>query len=333
MVAKDYYEVLGVSRKATEKEIKQAYRRLARKYHPDVNSGDKSAEARFKEINAAYEVLSDPEKRKKYDRFGENWQYADQFTQAGRQSGPFGDFARQGGYTIFDYGDLGSEAGDLGDILGNIFGGFGARTTSRRPRRGQDIEHPIEVTLEEAYHGSTRTIELQAESPCDVCGGKGAIANAPCYACRGLGRVLKPQRLEVKVPAGVRDGSRIRMAGKGGPGYSGGSSGDLYLVVSVRPHHVFQRKDSDLHVEVPVSLIDIMLGGEVDVPTLKGKVALKIPPETQNGKVFRLAGQGMPRMGDTRKGDLFAKVRVILPEKLTERERELFRQLKELRSN
>jgi len=331
MASKDYYEVLGVTRKATEKEIKQAYRKLARKYHPDVNPGDTSAEAKFKEINAAYEVLSDPEKRKKYDQFGENWQHADQYAEAARQRGPFGGFAGQSGYTVYDYGDLGSEAGDFDDILGNLFGGLGARKTSRRPRRGQDMEHPIEVTLEEAYHGTTRNIELQAESPCQVCGGKGTLANAPCYTCRGLGSVLKPQRLEVKVPAGVKDGSRVRVAGKGGPGYGGGSSGDIYLVVSVRPHHSFERKDSDLHVEVPVSLSDAMLGGEVDVPTLKGKVALKIPAETQNGKVFRLAGQGMPRMGDTKKGDLFAKVRVVLPANLTEKETELFQELKKLR--
>ena len=331
MASKDYYEVLGVTRKATEKEIKQAYRKLARKYHPDVNPGDTSAEAKFKEVNAAYEVLSDADKRKKYDQFGENWQYADQYAEAARQRGPFGDFAGPSGYTVYDFGDIGSQAGDFDDILGNLFGGLGGRKTSRRPRRGQDIDHPIEVTLEEAYHGTTRNIEIQAESTCDVCGGKGAIANAPCYACRGLGRVLKPQRLEVKIPAGVKDGSRVRVAGKGGPGYSGGSSGDIYLVVSVRPHHSFQRKDSDLHVEVPVSLVDAMLGGEVDVPTLKGKVALKIPAETQNGKVFRLAGQGMPRMGDTKKGDLFAKVRVVLPARLTEKEKELFQELKKLR--
>ena len=331
MATKDYYEVLGVSRKATEKEIKQAYRRLARKYHPDVNPGNKSAEAKFKEINAAYEVVSDPEKRRKYDQFGDKWQYADQFAQAGWQNGRPGDFARQGGYTTSEYGDLGSKMGDFGDIFENLFGGFGTRTTSRRPRRGQDIEHPIEVTLEEAYNGSARIIELQAERPCEVCGGKGALANAPCYACRGLGIVLKPQRLEVKIPAGVGDGSRVRVAGKGGPGSGGSPNGDLYLVVSVKPHHIFQRKDSDLHVEVPVSLSDAILGGEVEVPTIKGKVALKIPPETQNGKVFRLAGQGMPIMGDTVKGDLFAKVRVVLPTNLTEKEKELFRELKKLR--
>ena len=331
MAGRDYYDILGVSRGATDKEIKQAYRRLARKYHPDVNPGDKSAEEKFKEINAANEVLSDPEKRKKYDQFGENWQYADQFAQAGWRAGPYGDFSGQGPFTIFDLGDIRSQGGDLGGIFDSLFRGFGARTTSRRPRRGQDIDQPIEVTLEEAYHGSSRTIETQVESPCHVCGGRGSLGNAPCYTCGGLGRLLRPQRLEVNIPRGVKDGSRIRMAGKGRPGSAGGSSGDLYLVVSVRPHPLFQRKDSDLHVEVPVPLSDAILGGEVEVPTLKGKLALKIPPETPNGKVFRLAGQGMPRMGDTKRGDLFAKMQVVLPTKLTERERELFKELKELR--
>ena len=329
MAGKDYYQILGVSRNATAKEIKQAYRRLARKYHPDVNPGDKGAEARFKEINAAYEVLSDPENRKKYDQFGENWQYADQFAQAGWKAS-YGDFARQGPFTVFDFSDFGSGAGDIGGIFDRIFGDLGTRAT-RRPRRGRDIEHPIEVTLEEAYHGSTRTIETQAESACHVCGGRGALGNAPCYTCGGSGRVLYPQRLEVRIPPGVSDGSRIRMAGKGRPGSGGGPPGDLYLMASLRPHPVFQRRDSDLHVEVDVPLTDAMLGGEVEVPTLKGKVALKIPPETQNGRVFRLAGQGMPRMGDNRKGDLFAKVRVVLPTELTEREKELFRELKKLR--
>jgi molecular chaperone DnaJ len=172
---------------------------------------------------------------------------------------------------------------------------------------------------------------MQSESICNICNGKGAIQNAPCYTCGGTGRLLQPQRLEVKIPPGVKDGSRIRMAGKGGPGSAGGSSGDLYLLVSVRPHRVFQRKDSDLHVEVEVSLSDALLGGEVSVPTLKGKVALKIPAETQNGKVFRLAGQGMPKMGNDKKGDLFAKVKVVLPTRLTEREKELFQEFRKLR--
>ena len=327
MAAKDYYETLGVKRDATDKDIKQAYRKLARKYHPDVNPGDKAAEEKFKGINAAYEVLSDPEKRSKYDRFGENWQYADQFADWQQ---PYGDFSRSGGGTTFDFSDLFGGGGG-GGVFDGIFRGFGGRATSRRPRRGRDLEHPIEVTLEEAYHGSSRIIEMQSESVCQICNGKGALENAPCYTCGGSGRVLRPQRLEVKIPAGVKDGSRIRMAGKGGPGSTGGSSGDLYLIVSVKPHRQFQRKDGDLHVDVDVPLEDALLGGEVNVPTLKGKVALKIPPETQNGKVFRLAGQGMPKMGNDKKGDLYAKVRVVLPTKLTDGERELFQEFRKLR--
>ncbi|MDY6917970.1 MAG: J domain-containing protein [Chloroflexota bacterium] len=326
MAGKNFYEILGVKRDATDKQIKQAYRKLARKYHPDVNPNDNTAEAKFKEINAAYEVLSDPEKRAKYDRYGDNWQYADQFAEWQQ---PYGDSARTGG-TKFDFGDIfGGGGGD--SVFENLFRGFGGRTASPRPRRGRDLEHAIAVTLEEAYHGGTRIIELQSETACTICNGRGAIGNAPCYTCGGTGRVLKPQRLEVKVPPGVKDGSRIRMAGKGGPGSAGGPSGDLFLVVSVRPHRVFQRKDSDLHVEIDVPLTDALLGGEVNVPTLKGKVALTIPPETQNGKAFRLAGQGMPKMGNDKKGDLFAKVKVVLPTNLTEQEKELLENLRKLR--
>ncbi len=323
MAGKDYYNILGVRRDATDKEIKQAYRRLARKYHPDVNPGDKSAEAKFKEINEAYEVLSDPEKRKKYDQFGDKWQYADQF-----QGQPFWDFGK--GRTVFEFGDLGG-------IFEDIFRGFGVGRSSYRttphPRRGQDVEYPIEVSLEEAYHGATRTIQIQTEEECQVCGGRGALQNAPCFSCGGLGRALRPRKLEVKVPPGVKDGSRVRIAGAGGAGSYGGPSGDLYLVTSVKPHHLFERKGDDLYVEVSVPLVDAMLGGEVEVPTLKGKVVLKIPPETQNGRVFRLAGLGMPRLGSSAKGDLFAKVRVELPTGLSERERELFRQLRASRGN
>lgn len=330
MAAKDYYKILGVSRSATDKEIKQAYRKLARKYHPDVNQGDTAAEDKFKEINAAYEVLSDPEKRKKYDKYGDKWQYADQFSQAGAQGSPFGDFAG-GGATFYDISDLGAEGVDLGGLFEGIFGGLGGRRASRRQRRGRDIEQPIEVTLEEAYHGGARVIEMQGEGTCPVCNGKGAIENAPCYTCGGSGMVVRPQRLEVKVPPGVKDGSRIRVAGKGGPGTGGGPSGDLYLVVSVKPHRTFERRGNDIHVDVQVPLVDAVLGSEVEVPTLKGKIALKVPAETQNGRVFRMAGQGMPVMGDAKKGDLFARVNVVLPTNLTEEEKGLFRELKRLR--
>ena len=303
MAGKDYYKILGLNRSSTDKDIKQAYRKLARKHHPDVNPGDKSAEARFKEINSAYDVLSDPEKRGKYDKYGDQWQYSDQFeAQRGTPFGRTGGFSgfKAGPGATYEFADL-SDMGDLGDLFG-FARGFGTKTKTRRPRRGQDIEYAAEVTLEEAYSGSTRIVTD-----------------------------MTSHRLEVKIPPGVNNGSRIKVAGKGEPGIGGGPSGDLYLVVSVKPHRTFQRRDSDLHVEVSVPLIDAVLGGEVEVSSLKGKLSLKIPPETQNGKVFRLAGQGMPKIGANKKGDLLAKVNVMLPQKLTDKEKELFSQFRQLR--
>lgn len=326
MPSKDYYKILGVSRSATTKEIKQAYRRLARKYHPDVNPGDTSAEARFKEMNEAHEVLSDAEKRQKYDRFGEDWERADEFAKASR--GAQRDFRRGGTYTTSDFGDL----GDLGNVFDSVFGGFGtgARTT-RRSAVTKGVEHPIEVTLEEAYHGTKRVLQVWGEEPCSVCGGRGkvreGVRSKACAACGGYGRGMKPKRLEVKVPAGVRSGSKVRVAGQGSPSYDG-SRGDLYLVVKVLPHKLFERKGDDLYVEAAVPLVAAILGGEAKVPTLRGNVALRIPPETQNGKVFRLTGQGMPHVGDSSRGALFAKVKVVLPTKLTPQERQLFEQLR-----
>ena len=320
MPGKDYYAVLGVKRGASEKEIRQAYRRLARKHHPDVNPGDKAAEERFKEINAVYEVLSDPEKRRKYDLYGDQWQYADQFEQARRQGGQQRVWRSgpSGGSQQFDLGDL----GDLGDLFGGLFGGGRARS-----RRGEDVQHTTEVTLEEAYHGSTRVLQLQTEEPCGTCGGSGRLVGAVCHVCQGAGVLRRPKRLEVKIPPGVTDGSRVRVAGEGRPGHDG-RRGDLYLVVAVRPHERFQRKGNDLHTEVEVPLLDALLGGEVTVATLKGKAMLKIPSPTQNGRVFRLAGMGMPKLGGAGQGDLFVRVKVLLPAELSPQERELLEKLK-----
>ena len=330
MTGKNYYDLLGVKRDASEKEIKQSYRRLARKYHPDVNPGDKSAEAKFKEINEAHEVLSDKEKRQKYDRFGDRWQHADQFAQAGRQQTQYRDFAPGGGTS---YHFTGGDIGGLDSIFEELFGGARTHTSQRRPqpRRGQDLESPIEVTLEEAYNGTNRTISLQVEEPCTVCRGSGQIQNMPCSACRGGGVVPRIKRLEVKIPPGVKTGSRIRIAGKGHPGYGRGASGDLYLVISVKPHPTFERRGDNLYVDISVPLTVAALGGETQVPTPRGKLALKIPTETQNGRVFRLAGQGMPHLGKSSRGDILAKVNVVLPTKLSEKEKELFRQLSEIR--
>ncbi len=325
MAGKDYYALLGVKRDATNQDIKQAYRRLARKHHPDVNPGDKSAETRFKAINEAYEVLSNSEKRKKYDQFGDQWQYADQFAKAGGQGAPSWGFD-PGNAQSFRF------EGDLDCMFGNLFGSrTGTRGRRARPRRGPDFDYPVEITLEEAFHGSNRIISLEADEPCPSCGGSGQIQNALCSTCRGLGVTRSLKRLEVKIPPGVKDGSRIRFAGRGESGHSGGPSGDLYLVTTVKPHRLFERKDDDLYVEVMVPLTVAILGGEVPISTLKGKIALKVPPETQNGRIFRLAGQGMPHLGNSAYGDLLAKVQVALPTKLTEEEKKLFEQLGKLR--
>ncbi len=325
-MGKDYYAILGIGRGATDKEIKQAYRRLARKYHPDINPGDKAAEAKFKEINEAYEVLSDPVKRGKYDRFGEHWQYATDFGDEGRAGATGADSVP---YTTIEFGGL-------GDILDDILQGISYRgTTFRRTARPERLEYPVEVTLEEAYHGTKRVIEVWEEVPCSSCGSGGRVVQGTmsqsCARCGGSGWEQRARKLEVKIPPGVNDGSKVRVAGQGRLGPDG-SRGDLYLVVKVLPHQVFERQGDDLYLEVPVPLLTAVLGGEVEVPTLRGKVVLKVPPETQNGKVFRLAGQGMPHLGNTARGDLFAKVKVVLPTRLSPQEKQLFEQLKALRS-
>jgi len=312
MVAqRDLYDVLGVARGAGEKEIRQAYRRLARKHHPDLNPNDKAAEARFKEIQHAYDVLSDKKSRALYDRFGHDWQRAADVGAAGASATPGGAGARWGSGTgqrpDFDFSQI---FGD--DLLGGIFGasrGGGARGFGREPvrLRGEDVEYPVEVTLEEAYQGTTRKIELQAP--------EGPI-----------------RTLEVKIPAGVATGARVRVAGQGGPGLGGGPSGDLFLVVTVRPHALFERRGDDLYVTVPVGLTTAMLGGEVQVPTPAGtRLALKIPAESQNGQRFRLAGRGLPHLSGGGRGDLYAELKVQLPRGLSARERELIEELAKLR--
>jgi molecular chaperone DnaJ len=327
MATKDLYEVLGVKRDASEKEIRSAYRRLARKYHPDVNPGDKAAEAKFKEINAAYEVLSDADKRKKYDKYGDKWEYADQIEEMQRQQSA-GDFFRRAqqsraGGTDYHF-DTDTDFGDLGNIF--------RQRPRRQPvkRKGEDIDYPIELTLEEAGNGTTRMLSMQVPETCTTCGGTGQVAGATCHVCQGLGSTIESKRLEVKIPAGVQEGSRVRVAGKGQPGINGGANGDLYLIVSVRPHERFERKGDDLYEEVSVPLTDAILGGEVEVPTMRGRVMLNIPPQTQNGRTFRLAGLGMPHLNGSGKGDLYAKVRVVLPTRLSDREKKLFEEIRDL---
>ena len=323
MAGKDYYKVLGVKRGASEQEIKQAYRKLARKLHPDVNPGDKTAEARFKEVNEAYEVLSDKDKRAKYDMYGDQWQHADQFARAGGQQNPF--------QSNWQTREFRFEEGDLGSIFGDLFGTRGTGGFRRgRTRESLDIETPVEVTLEEAYQGTSRLMSLEAQTPCSTCQGTGRIRNVACSICRGTGLVITLKRIEVQIPPGVTNGSRVRIAGRGRQDDSG-ASGDLYLVVTVKPHPQFERKGDDLHVEVSVPLTVAVLGGEAQVPTPKGSLALKIPPETQNGTSFRLAGQGMPHLGNSTRGDLMAKVKIMIPTGLSPEEKKLFEQLAKTR--
>jgi molecular chaperone DnaJ len=333
MAGKDYYSILGVSRGANEKDIKAAFRRLARIHHPDVNPGNKGAEAKFKEINQAFEVLSDPDKRKKYDQYGDNWQYGDQMAEAARQQTAaggrgFGQQTDGSGQTFqYDEGDL---EGIFGDLLGGRMGGFGRRTA--RPRKGQDLEYEVEVTLEEVYNGAVRNISLQSEVPCPTCRGTGRIQNLACSVCRGAGVSPEVKRLEVRIPAGVDNGSRVRIAGKGQPGGAGAPPGDLYLVISVKPHPQFKRKGDELMVDVNVPLTTAVLGGEIQVPTLKGtKLVLRIPPETQNEQIFRLSGQGIPHLGTATRGDFLVNVKVVLPKGLSVEEKALFSKLKEIR--
>ena len=317
MEYKDYYQVLGVSRDAKEKKIKSAFRKLARECHPDVNPGDPDCEERFKEINEAYEVLSDPEKRAKYDQLGAEWQ---RYQQTGGRPGGFnwGQWTTgapsEGQRVHVQYGtpeDLESIFGGGGafsDFFASIFGGMeGARPGGARegyvyrprPRRGQDYEQEVEITQREAYQGTTRILQKAGH------------------------------RLEVTIPPGAKTGTRVRMSGEGGHGAASGKSGDLYLRVRVQTDPVFEREGDDLRASVPVDLYTAVLGGEVRVPTLNGPVMLTIPEGTQNGRVFRLRSKGMPRLMDPKQhGDLYARVDVQLPTDLTPRQRELFEELR-----
>jgi DnaJ-class molecular chaperone len=345
---KDYYKILGVGKNASTEELKKAYRKLARKYHPDVNPGDKSAESRFKEINEAYEVLSDPEKRQRYDTLGPNWQEQFGFggapagagrtrtytyrqrTGAGRPAGGGSyDFEDPTGFSDFFEALFGRRGGAAGGATGGATR-TGQRSTVQDVLRqaGENIEQPVEITLQEAFNGTTKTFMVQAPETCATCKGTGEVSNRVCPTCGGLGTTERTKRIEVKIPAGVDDGSRVRVAGEGQPGTNGGPRGDLYLIVSLKSDPVFERKGDDLIEDVQVPLTTVMLGGEVAVALPDGKRALlTIPPETQNGQTFLLRGKGMPRLRNGGQGNLLARVRVVLPTQLTPRERELFRML------
>jgi molecular chaperone DnaJ len=339
MQYKDYYKILGVDRNADDKTIRTAYRRLARKYHPDVNKG--SAE-KFKEIAEANEVLSDPEKRKRYDSLGPDWE---RFATAGGGAGTSGSPFE--GYEV-RFGRGGGDPGAFSDFFRAIFGDLGG--SGWRPsgpggvdledlglgeaggrQRGQDVTVDVEVTLEEAFHGAAKTIAFELDEPCPVCGGAGHQNRRPCPRCRGAGWAKGRRHLEVKIPAGVDTGSRVRVQNEGGGGVSGGGRGNLFLRITVAPDPRFQRKGDDLLTEIQVPVAEAALGTEVQVPTLRGQVAMKVPPETSSGRTFRLRGYGMPRLREAGSGDELVKVQLTLPARLTPRERELFGELRKLR--
>jgi DnaJ-class molecular chaperone len=346
MEFQDYYKTLGVERSATDKEIKSAYRKLARKHHPDVNPGNKDAEKRFKEINEAYQVLGDPDKRKKYDRLGADWERGEAEEELRRRYAQQGA-ARGGGFGAGGGGD------DFSDFFSSFFGGgfgggrrrarsgpFDAYGFAPHEQKAPDLEAEVQITLTEAAHGAPRRLELTAQDDCPVCKGAGMVMQEekmgqarvvrsaqPCSRCHGTGVIANRRTLEVTIPAGTTDGTRMRLAGQGGHGPRAELNGDLFLTVRIAPDRVFKLSGRDLRVELPVWDYEAALGAEVTVPTLDGRLSLKVPPGSQTGRVMRLRGKGLPGRGKDAAGDLLYELKVLAPENLTEAERALLRDL------
>jgi molecular chaperone DnaJ len=355
LAKRDYYEVLGLSRGATEDDIKKAYRKLAKKYHPDLNQGDKKAEETFKEINEAYQVLSNPETRAQYDQFG--------------HAGPTGQ-----GFGGFDFGGFGDGFGDIFDIF---FGGSGFGTGSRRrrrgPTRGNDIRYNLDITFEEAAFGTKKEIEVvrmedcfecngtgakkpedaatcpvcngtgevsQAQNTafgrfvnvrvCDRCNGEGTVISNPCPKCHGRKKIRRVRKISVTIPAGIDNDQAITLRGEGQTGDMGGPSGDLYVYITVQPHKLFKRKGYDLHCDIPISFGQAALGADIEVPTLGGKVKYTVPEGTQTGTVFRLRNQGIQHLRSNSRGDLYVRVNIEVPRRLNEKQKELIQQFEEL---
>ncbi len=333
----DYYKTLGVARTATTDEIKKAYRNLARKFHPDVNPGSKSAEEKFKEINEAYEVLSDADKRKRYDQLGANWKAGADFTPPpswgfyGASGGARYGSSEKARVKYGDLGDIFGGAGGFSDFFETVFGAGGGRRESRYgggfAMRGQDVEAELEIGLEDAHRGAARTITIQNTIPCPACKGAGMIDRRACPTCGGAGLASRPKTLEVTIPAGVREGTVIRLAGEGRPGTGDASAGDLLLRLRLKPHRLFSvTPEGDVQIELPVAPWETALGARVGVPTLDGSVEMTIPAGSQGGQRLRLRGQGLNRRGGGR-GDEYVKLKIVNPPNLTEKERELFERL------
>jgi DnaJ-class molecular chaperone len=321
---KDYYEVLGVKRDATDEQIRQAYRKLARKYHPDVNPGDRVSEDRFKEINEANEVLSDSDKRKRYDQLGPNWKDGAEFTP------PPG-----WGRVNVQFDDLGSifSGGGFSDFFETLFGGAKSSQNERQRRgarggtaRGQDAEAEMEISLEDAHKGGRHRITLQGTRPCPACSGTGMSSGVVCSTCRGAGQVLSPKTIEVNIPPAAREGSVIKLKKHGQSGGSGREAGDLYITLKIKPHPLFSVSGDDITAEVPISPWEAVLGATIEVPTIDGKAEIKIPAGARGGQRMRLRGQGLNKRAGGR-GDQYVKLKVVVPTHPTDREKQLYREL------
>ncbi len=355
---RDYYEVLGLSKGASDDEIKKAYRGLAKKYHPDINKGP-DAEAKFKEVNEAYEVLSDADKKAKYDQFG----------HAGVDPN-YNPYGGGGGYSG------GFDMGDLGDLFGSMFGGFGGGSAARQnpngPKRGESIRIPITITFEEAAFGVSKTIELtrmaecdecygsgaakgssvktcsvchgtgqvsttqrglfgvfQSVQPCSACGGKGKIIETPCPTCMGGGRVRKKEKISVNIPAGIDDGQSVSLSGRGNSGLRGGPAGDLLINVTVKPHKIFRREGRDIYCDIPVTYSDLLLGNSIKVPTLEGDVDYKLPESTQTHTRFKISGKGITGIGTKSRGDLYFRVMIDVPKNLSSEQKKKIKEFDE----
>ncbi len=351
MAKRDFYEILGVAKGASEEDIKKSYRKLAMKYHPDRNPDNKESEEKFKEVKEAYEMLTNPEKREAYDRYG--------------HAGVDPNMGGGGGFG----GGAGGFSDSFGDIFGDIFGGGRGRSSGPQVYRGADLRYNLEITLEQAAHGFDTTIRVPSWDKCDTCHGSGAkpgtapttcstcaghgqvrmqqgffsiqqtcpkchgsgkVITDPCAPCGGAGRIKRNKTLEVKIPVGIDNGMRIRSSGNGEPGTNGGPPGDLYVEIHIKPHAVFQREGDDLHCEMPISFVKATLGGEIEVPTLSGKVSFTIPEGTQSGKTFRLKAKGIKGVRSGYAGDLFCHVAIETPVKLTDKQKDLLKEFERL---
>lgn len=324
MAERDFYEILGVKRDASDDDIKKAYRKLARKYHPDVNQSDKTAEAKFKEISEAYAVLSDKEKRKQYDMFGRAaFGAGGPHPGAGAGGFPGGNF---GGFNFdFDFGDFARQArsggrratsANFSDLFSDLFAGTAA-SGAEIPFRGHDVEAEATIDFRDAIFGTTIQLGIPRTTECTNCGGRGNVGGKVCAVCRGSGAASGYTNVRVKIPEGVRDGQRIRLKGKGAGGSGGAGAGDLLVTVRVKPHPFFERRGDDIHTEVPITLLEATKGAEIEVPTIHGPVRAKIPAGTQSGQVFRLTGKGVKKKQTS--GDHFYKVQIVIPKDLPKR--------------